>query len=87
MPKFILPGAPEGTKILNDRYEFVDGVLEASAADAPLLERVLCRFYGCELVQDPVSESTGEAAQSGSLAVDATKPDAAAKTVKAKAGA
>jgi pyruvate/2-oxoglutarate dehydrogenase complex dihydrolipoamide acyltransferase (E2) component len=78
---FTLTGANEGKNIvLLERYKFVKGVMETSANDAPLIERLLCRFYGCtlemvgveEVEQDP---SLGEG---GSLLSSETKGAAGA---------
>lgn len=73
MPKFINPNAPEGRHILNDRYVFVDGVLECSKSDAAKIHKVLTVYNGCEFVADEEVEVESVAAESGSLAVDNTK--------------
>lgn len=52
MPKFILPHPSKGTEVINDRYVFVDGVMQASNADAEQLESILVRFYGCTMQAD-----------------------------------
>lgn len=77
MPKFILPNAEPGTHVINDRYCFVDGVMPASKADAPMIARILCEYHGCKLVEDEEVEAEQVPAQSGSLAVDNTKTGAA----------
>lgn len=52
MPKFILPGDVQGTKVINDRYVFEDGVMIVPKAHVPLLEPILCAYYGCTVEED-----------------------------------
>jgi len=49
--KFVLTGPRKGkTVLLNKRYQFVNGEFECSAKDAIKLQRILCRYYGCEMM-------------------------------------
>lgn len=78
MPKFVLPKAlKERTVVINDRYAFIDGEMNVSNSDAKKLERILCRFHGCELVEDAkASEEVAETVEPAkpTLAAAATKP-------------
>lgn len=80
MPKFILPGKPKGRKVINDRYVFVDGEMPASTRDAQMLEKILCRYHGCELVYEDVKAVVEEApAKASSLKTESTRTFAKAK--------
>jgi hypothetical protein len=79
MPKIIMPDAPKGQHIINDRYVFQDGVLECSVQDAPLLANILCNYHGCELKYDDVKAEAKAPVDDGSLAAEATKTAKAAK--------
>lgn len=65
------------TKVINNRYQFVEGVMPANMTDSVALENVLCKYYGCEMeiveteVQDIVDESAGN------LTSASTRPNSA----------
>ena len=84
--RFKLTGEQAGQSlVINDRYEFKDGVHERNEDDGKLLENILCGYYGCELEWvDDTPVSTQDANAAPSLAK--TETDAAAKA-KAKAEA
>ena len=73
MPKFILPNAEKGVVVINERYRFVDGVMPVSAADAPLIAKILCDYHGCELVQDEKTETADVVAADSALTAENTK--------------
>lgn len=82
MPKFILPDAPKGQFILNDRYVFNDGELQCSTADAEPLSRILCAYHACKLVYEDVVETPQDPIPDGSLKVETTKTEKAGKAEK-----
>jgi hypothetical protein len=73
MPKFVLSNAEKGQTVLAGRYAFVDGEMQVSKSDALKLERILCRFHGCEVVYDEEPQSEKKEAKDSSLAADVTK--------------
>ena len=76
MPKFKLPKAQKGQQIVADRYIFEDGILRCSDSVAVKLEKILVRYYGCELLPDDEQPVTDEKpAETGSLAVEKTKTE------------
>lgn len=79
MPKIILPDAPKGQHVINDRYVFQDGVLECSTNDAPLLANILCEYHGCKLVYENVEPENKEPVKDSSLTAQVTKADKASK--------
>ena len=81
MPRFVLPNAPEGQVIIGGRYAFVDGVMSVpKKSDAEKLSKILCRFHGCQLVQDEVVEVEVATPSNGSLAAEVTKVGQAEKS-------
>lgn len=84
MPHFKLPKghADKGRVIVGGNYVFVDGKMSVSKQDAPLLERILCRFHDCTLVNDdeaaPATETTGAGS---SLKAAVTKSDSSQTAV------
>lgn len=83
MPRFVLPNAPEGQVIIGGRYAFVDGVMSVpKKSEAEKLSKILCRFHGCQLVQDEAVEVEVEVAppSNGSLAAEVTKVGQAEKS-------
>lgn len=72
MPKFILPNDDKSTLVINDRYGFVKGEMPVSAADAPMIAKILCEYHGCTLVQDEVEAAVETEGKDNSLAVDNT---------------
>ncbi len=79
MPKFVLPNAESGQTIIAGRYAFVDGEMPVSKGEALKLERILCRFHGCELVYENEQAVEQTEAENSSLAVDVTKAGAEVK--------
>jgi hypothetical protein len=78
MYRFILTGSDKGqTKVLLDKYQFVDGVMDIEGQGiAEKLQKILCRYYGvtCELVVAVVEKTEKtEAAKKTSLAKADTK--------------
>lgn len=73
MPKFVLPNAEKGQTVLAGRYAFVDGEMQVSKSDALKLERILCRFHGCQVVYDEEPQADKKEAADSSLAADVTK--------------
>lgn len=86
MPKFILPDAPEGVHVVNDRYRFVNGEMPVSNADAPMIAKILCEYHGCELVydQEAASDTDKQPAPDAALTVDNTKKTAESEVKPAK---
>ena len=78
MPKFVLPNAEKGQTVIAGRYAFVDGEMQVSKSDALELERILCRFYGCQVVYEEPQAEKQESTDS-SLAADVTKTGAKAE--------
>lgn len=76
MPKFVLPNAEKGQTVLAGRYAFVDGEMQVSKSDALKLERILCRFHGCEVVYDDEPQTQKSEAADSSLSADVTKSGA-----------
>ena len=84
MPKFVLPNAEKGQTVLAGRYVFVDGEMQVSKSDALKLERILCRFHGCQVVYDEEPQAEKKESTDSSLTADVTKTGA---KVEAKAAA
>jgi hypothetical protein len=78
MYRFTLSGPSKGqTKVLLDKYQFIDGVMDIQGAGtAEQIQKILCRYYGvtCELVvEKPVEAEKTDAAKKTSLAKADTK--------------
>lgn len=73
--RFSLTGEQEGKSlVINDRYAFVNGVLEVNEADGALMKTILCEYYACKM--DVIDTSVEQKIES---------PDASlAKSVTAK---
>lgn len=68
--KFKLTGSLAGkTTTLAGRYEFVDGELECSNADAENLKSILCNYYACkvEVKREPKSATSTQTSLSTEL--------------------
>lgn len=73
--RFKLTGVREGdTVLLNDRYQFVNGVMDRTEHDGRLLENLLTGYYECEVewIDDTVSQDSADADNTGSLAKSQT---------------
>ena len=79
MPKFVLPNAEKGQTVIAGRYAFVDGEMQVSKSDALKLERILCRFHGCQVVYDEEPQAEKQESTDSSLAADVTKTGAKAE--------
>ena len=79
MPKFVLPNAEKGQTVIAGRYAFVDGEMQVNKSDALELERILCRFYGCQVVYDEEPQAEKQESTDSSLAADVTKTGAKAE--------
>lgn len=77
--RFKLTGEQAGQSlVINDRYEFKDGVHERNEDDGKLLENILCSYYGCEL--EWVDDTPAVAADSNAApSLAKSETDAAAK--------
>ena len=82
MPKFILPNAPKGVHVLNDRYVFQDGVMQCKKSDAEPISRILCVYHGCTLEDDDEPVQAQNELQDNSLAASVTKVDEASTDAK-----
>ncbi len=79
MPKFVLPNAEKGQTVIAGRYAFVDGEMQVSKSDALKLERILCRFHGCQVVYDEEPQAEKQESTDSSLSADVTKTGAKAE--------
>ena len=77
--RFKLTGEQAGQSlVINDRYEFKDGVHERNEDDGKLLENILCGYYGCTL--EWVDDTPAVAADSNAApSLAKSETDAAAK--------
>jgi len=82
MPKFIMPNAPKGVHVLNDRYVFQDGVMQCKKSDAEQIARILCVYHGCTLEDNDEPVQAQNEPQDNSLAASVTKVDEASTEVK-----
>ena len=77
MYKFELTGPEEGqTKVLLDKYQFVEGVMNIEPANvAEKVKKILCQYYGvtCELVVEKVAAEKTPEVKKTSLAKADTK--------------
>lgn len=87
---FTLPGTRddypgEGPVVINNRYVFVDGELQASEEDGVKLEPVLCAYYGCSLSWRDDTPAVEFSEQNPTLAKASTSKSANTSNAKALA--
>lgn len=76
MEQFILTGPHKGKSLLlNNRYEFKDGVLTTDAETAEKIAPILCGYYSCERKKLEVIEEKEEKKDPSSLKKGDTKGD------------
>lgn len=85
MAKFTLHGPNAGkTMTILDKYHFVDGVYQATNADALKQKTILCEFYSCSLELDPEVQVTEQGDPDTSLSASVTKAGGLDEAAKAK---
>lgn len=77
---FVLPEADaKGSHVILGKYIFVDGKMAATDDEAVAFAPILCRFYGCKMIEGPTApEVNADSNASPSLSAAETKPGAAA---------
>lgn len=75
---FILPAdkdgkLPQGEKIINKRYRFVDGKLEVDEDTAQKIHPVLVGYFGCKVENAPEPAEQKAEVDQASLAASNTK--------------